>query len=55
MQNKISDMVVARDSAELLTWRASMIKDGSVNFTKEVAIAKLVANEAATMRAHQEI
>jgi len=55
IQNKISDMVVARDSARLLTWRAAMMKDDSVNFTKEAAMAKLAASEAATMCAHQAI
>lgn len=55
IQNKISDMVVARDSARLLTWRAAMMKDDNVNFTKEAAMAKLAASEAATMCAHQAI
>ena len=55
IQNKISDMVVARDSARLLTWRAAMLKDNKENFTREAAMAKLAASEAATMCAHQAI
>lgn len=55
IQNKISQMVVARDSARLLTWRAAMMKDNKEKFTREAAIAKLAASEAATMCAHQSI
>lgn len=55
IQNKISAMTVARDSARLLTWRAAMMKDNGENFTREAAMAKLAASEAATMCAHQAI
>eukprot|EP00567_Pseudictyota_dubia_P005634 CAMPEP_0197445832 /NCGR_PEP_ID=MMETSP1175-20131217/10949_1 /TAXON_ID=1003142 /ORGANISM="Triceratium dubium, Strain CCMP147" /LENGTH=494 /DNA_ID=CAMNT_0042976851 /DNA_START=72 /DNA_END=1556 /DNA_ORIENTATION=+ len=55
IQNKISAMAVARDSARLLTWRAAMMKDKGEKFTREAAMAKLAASEAATMCAHQSI
>ncbi len=55
IQNKISQMVVARDSARLLTWRAATLKDNKEKFTREAAMAKLAASEAATMCAHQAI
>ncbi len=55
IQNKISQMVVARDSARLLTWRAAMMKDNKEKYTREAAMAKLAASEAATMCAHQSI
>eukprot|EP00980_Cylindrotheca_fusiformis_P007818 scaffold1669_cov129-Cylindrotheca_fusiformis.AAC.29 len=55
IQLKISQMVMARDSARLLTWRAAQLKDAGENFTREAAMAKLAASEAATMCAHQSI
>ena len=56
IQNKLSTMTVARDAARLLTWRAAMMRDqGNVKFTREAAMAKLAASEAATMCAHQAI
>lgn len=55
IQNKISTMTVARDSARLLTWRAATMKDNKENFTREAAMAKLAASEAATYCAHQAI
>lgn len=55
IQNKISAMVVARDAARLLTWRAATMKDNNERFTREAAMAKLAASEAATMCAHQSI
>ena len=55
IQNMISKMVNARDSARLLTWRAAQLKDAGQKFTREAAQAKLVASEAATMCAHQSI
>jgi len=55
IQNKISQMAVARDSARLLTWRAAMMKDRGEKYTREAAMAKLAASEAATMCAHQAI
>jgi butyryl-CoA dehydrogenase len=55
IQNKISAMVVARDAARLLTWRAAQMKDKKEKYTREAAMAKLAASEAATMCAHQAI
>jgi len=55
IQHKISGMVLARDSARLLTWRAAQMKDDGRNYTREAAMAKLAASEAATMCAHQSI
>lgn len=55
IQNKISDMVTIRDSARLLTWRAAQLKDNNEKYTKEAAMAKLVASEAATKCSHQAI
>merc|ERR1712183_113860 len=55
IQNKISDMVIMRDSARLLTWRAAQMKDNNENYTKEAAMAKLAASEAATACSHQAI
>jgi len=55
IQNKLSAMAVARDSARLLTWRAALMKDNKERFTREAAMAKLAASEAATMCAHQAI
>jgi butyryl-CoA dehydrogenase len=55
IQNKISAMVVARDAARLLTWRAAQMKDNNEKFTREAAMGKLAASEAATMCAHQAI
>ncbi len=43
------------DAARLLTWRAAQLKDAGKNYTKEAAMAKLVASEAATYCAHQAI
>lgn len=55
IQNKISAMVMARDAARLLTWRAAQLKDEGKKFTREAAMGKLAASEAATMCAHQAI
>merc|ERR1712183_432333 len=55
IQNKISNMVVARDSARLLTWRAANLKDNNKRFVREAAMAKLASSEAATMCSHQAI
>lgn len=55
IQTKISQMSVARDAARLLTWRAAQLKDNGEKFTREAAMAKLAASEAATLCAHQAI
>lgn len=53
IQMKLADMEVRLESARLLTWRAAMLKDAGQKFTKEAAMAKLAASEAATFVAHQ--
>jgi hypothetical protein len=53
MQTKLADMAVQLESARLLTWRAAKLKDEGANFTKEAAMAKLAASEAATFVSHQ--
>jgi len=55
IQNKISDMVMARDAARLLTWRAAMCKDQNEPYSREAAMAKLAASEAASMCADEAI
>jgi butyryl-CoA dehydrogenase len=55
IQNIISKMTLARDAARLLTWRAAQMKDNKEKYTREAAMAKLAASEAATMCAHQAI
>lgn len=53
IQTKIADMCVRIESARLLTWRAAWLKDNKQMYTKEAAIAKLTASEAATYCSHQ--
>lgn len=48
IQNKLADMALQLDAARLLTWRAAWMKDQGLRFTKEAAMAKLFASEAAT-------
>lgn len=55
IQLKISQMAAQLESARLLTWRAAVVKDRGEDFTKEAAMAKLCASEAATFCAHQAI
>ncbi|MCC6160574.1 MAG: acyl-CoA dehydrogenase [Deltaproteobacteria bacterium] len=50
IQWKIADMATEIDAARLLTWRAAWMKDGKMNFSRQAAMAKLFASEAA-MRA----
>lgn len=53
IQTKIADMALQIESARLLTWRAAALKDSGKPFSKEAAMAKLAASEAATFSAHQ--
>lgn len=48
-------MVLSRDQARLLTWRAASLKDAGEKFSREAAMAKLAASESATMCSHQAI
>ena len=53
IQNKLADMALQLESARLLTWRAAWLKDNGKPYTKEAAMAKLAASEAATFLSHQ--
>ena len=47
VQELIADMVVKRDAARMLVWRAGALKDRGVRNTVETSIAKYYATEAA--------
>ncbi len=47
IQNKLADMATSIDAARLLTYRAGAMKDSGERVTKESAMAKLFASEAA--------
>lgn len=53
IQQKLADMALRVETARLLTWRAAWLKDHGLPITKEAAMAKLHASEAATYCAHQ--
>ncbi|XP_024082696.1 short-chain specific acyl-CoA dehydrogenase, mitochondrial isoform X2 [Cimex lectularius] len=53
IQQKIADISLKIESARLLTWRAAQLKDKGLKYTKEAAMAKLAASEAATFASHQ--
>lgn len=53
IQSKLADMALRVESARLLTWRAAWLKDQHKPYTKEAAMAKLAASEAATFVSHQ--
>lgn len=55
IQDKIAEMALRVESARLLTWRAAWLKDSNEPYTKEAAMAKLAASEAATYCSHQAI
>ncbi|XP_054719577.1 LOW QUALITY PROTEIN: short-chain specific acyl-CoA dehydrogenase, mitochondrial-like [Uloborus diversus] len=55
IQIKLADMESRIESARLLTWKAASLKDAGQKYTKEAAMAKLVASEAATFVSHQAI
>jgi len=55
IQFKLADMAMRLEAARLLTWRAACLKDNKQKFTKEAAMAKLYASEAATFISHQAI
>ena len=52
-QQKLCDMACKLESARLLTWKAAALYDEGEKVTKEAAMAKLVASEAATFVTHQ--
>lgn len=53
IQMKLADMALKLESSRLLTWRAAYLKDQNKPYSKEAAMAKLSASEAATYCAHQ--
>jgi butyryl-CoA dehydrogenase len=55
IQNKFADMSMRLDAARLLTHRAAWLKDNKQSFTKEGAMAKLMASETATYVTHQAL
>ena len=55
IQFKLADMATRLEAARLLTHRAAILKAGGKPYTKEAAMAKLAASEAATQNAHAAI
>ncbi len=55
VQELIADMIVKRDAARLLVWRAGMLKDQGKPSTIETSIAKLHATESAVECANAAI
>ncbi len=55
IQFMLADMATRVEGARLLTWRAACLKANGRPYTKEAAIAKLAASEAATANAHAAI
>jgi len=53
VQAKLADMATHIECARLLTWKAAVLKDAGLPYTKEAAMAKLQASETATWVAHQ--
>ena len=55
IQFKLADMAMRVEGARLLTHRAAALKTNGENYTKEAAMAKLAASEAATANSHAAI
>lgn len=55
IQFHIADMATRMQSARLLTWNAARLKDAGVKYSKEAAMAKLAASEAAMWTATKAI
>jgi len=55
IQQKIADMALRIEMAELMMYKAAALKDEGKPYTKEAAMAKLAASETATWVAHQAI
>lgn len=53
IQFKLADMSCKYESAKLLTLKAAYNKDKRISFSKEAAMAKLVASEASVFNSHQ--
>jgi butyryl-CoA dehydrogenase len=55
IQFHIADMATRMQSARLLVWNAARLKDSGVRYSKEAAMAKLAASEAAMWTATKAI
>jgi len=55
IQIKIADMAMEVQASRLLTLHAAWVKDQGARYTKEAAMAKLHASEAATKAAHMAV
>jgi alkylation response protein AidB-like acyl-CoA dehydrogenase len=55
VQAMIADMIVRRDAARMLVWRAADLKDRGMPNTTETSVAKLYATEAAVASANDAI
>jgi butyryl-CoA dehydrogenase len=55
VQELIAEMIVKRDAARMLVWRAGLLKDEGVPSTVETSIAKLYATESAVECANAAI
>jgi alkylation response protein AidB-like acyl-CoA dehydrogenase len=55
VQAMIADMIVRRDAARMLVWRAADLKDRGLPNTTETSVAKLYATEAAVACANDAI
>ncbi len=55
IQIKIADMAMEVQASRLLTLHAAWVKDQGTRYTKEAAMAKLHASEAATKAAHMAV
>ena len=55
IQHKLADMATQLEAARLLTWRAAYMKDKGMRHSRESAMAKLYASEAASKVANQAL
>ena len=55
IQWKLADMATRLDAARLLVYRAAMLSDSGRPFTKEAAMAKLFASEAAMLATEEAV
>ncbi|XP_056008639.1 short-chain specific acyl-CoA dehydrogenase, mitochondrial-like isoform X2 [Ostrea edulis] len=53
IQSKLADMALSIESSRLIMYKAAFLKDAGKPFSKEAAMAKLAASEAATFCSHQ--
>ena len=55
IQHFLADMALKVDASRLLIWRAAWMRDQGVPFTREAAMAKLHASEAAMWVTHKAV